>query len=222
MAALGWPSRTGRPVTPAVSGLTVVTSDGLAPRRGHLDVARAAIAGGAHAVQLRAKELDDAALLELAAALVAQCGPAGVPLIVNDRLDIALEVGADGVHLGQGDLVAEARQRLGAGTLGVSVGDEHEASTAAEAGADYLGVTVFATATKRDAEPVGLDGLERIATATELPVVAIGGITAATVRAVLEAGASGVAVVSAVGAAPDPVAATRALVALVADRDGSR
>ena len=205
----------------ATSGLTVVTSNGLVPGRGHVDVATAAIAGGAHAVQLRAKGLDDRGLLELAATLVALCGPAGVALIVNDRLDVALAADASGVHLGQDDLVPEARRLLGSDRiLGVSVADADDARTAAAAGADYLGVTVFSTRTKSDARPVGLDGLARVAAATALPVVAIGGITADRVRAVLEAGASGIAVVSAVGAAPDPVAATRALVERVALQRG--
>jgi thiamine-phosphate pyrophosphorylase len=197
-------------------GVVVITSSGLVPRRGHRDVALAAIDGGADAVQLRAKELRDDELRPLALELAVACRDAGVLFVVNDRVAVALESGADGVHLGQGDDPGAARDRLGAGpVLGVSVGDAAQARAAERAGADYLGVTVWATATKADAVPGGLDGVRTIVTSTSLPVVGIGGIDASNAPSVLEAGASGIAVVSAVGAAPDAVAATRALVRAV-------
>jgi thiamine-phosphate pyrophosphorylase len=194
----------------------VVTASGLVPGRDHADVARAAIAGGATAVQLRAPELDDGALLRLARELAAACRAAGVLFVVNDRPGVAIESGAGGAHLGQGDELVGARARLGPErVLGVSVGDRIEAGAAQAAGADYLGVTVWATATKPEAVPIGLEGLRAIAAGTPLPVVGIGGIDASNASEVLAAGAAGIAVVTAVAAAEDPVAATRELAASV-------
>jgi thiamine-phosphate pyrophosphorylase len=193
----------------------VVTSSGLAPGRGHRDVAVAAIGGGATAIQLRAPELSDEQLGPLASDLAERCREAGVLFVVNDRLDVAAHTGA-GVHVGQGDDPTEARRRIGSeAVLGISVSSPGQAVEAERAGADYLGVTVWATATKPEAPPVGVEGLRAVVDATSLPVVAIGGIDAGNAREALEAGAVGVAVVSAVGAAPDPVAATRQLVEAV-------
>jgi thiamine-phosphate pyrophosphorylase len=196
-------------------GVYVVTS-GTGP--GHRDIASAAIEGGATAVQLRAPELADEALEPLAASLVEMCGDAGVPLFVNDRVDIAVDSGAAGAHVGQDDDPGTARGRLGPERiLGVSVGSAEEAWVAEMAGADYLGVTVRATATKPEAVAIGLDGLREVAGATALPVVGIGGIDARNARDVLAAGAAGIAVIGAVAAADDPVEAVRALRALVDD-----
>jgi thiamine-phosphate pyrophosphorylase len=193
----------------------VVTSSGLAPGRGHRDVTVAAIEGGATALQLRAPELSDDELRQLASDLAERCRRAGVLFVVNDRVDVAAEVGA-GVHVGQGDDPSEARRRIGSDAVfGISVSSPEQAMDAERAGADYLGVTVWATATKPEAAPAGVEGLRAVAEATSLPVVAIGGIDAGNARKALEAGAVGVAVVSAVGAAPDPVAATRRLVEAV-------
>lgn len=193
----------------------VVTSSGLVSGRGHRDVAVAAIEGGATAVQLRAPELSDEQLRPLASDLAERCREAGVLFVVNDRVDVAARVDT-GVHLGQGDDPSGARRRIGSGAvLGISVSLPEQAVDAARAGADYLGVTVWATATKPEAAPVGIEGLRAIVEVTSLPVVAIGGIDADNASEVLEAGAVGVAVVSAVGAAPDPVAATRRLVEAV-------
>jgi thiamine-phosphate pyrophosphorylase len=203
-------------VEPHPLGVIVVTSSGLVEGRTHRDVALAAIAGGADAVQLRAKELRDDELRPLARELAGACRAEGVLFLVNDRVAVALESGADGAHVGQDDDPAAARARLGpAPILGVSVGSADEARAADAAGADYLGVTVWATATKPDARPGGLDAVREIAGATGLPVVGIGGIDASNAAEVLAAGASGVAVVSAVGAADDPVEATRSLVRAV-------
>ena len=198
----------------------VMTSSGLVPGRDHLDVARAAIEGGATAIQLRAPELEDRPqeLLALATEVAGRCHDAGVLFIVNDVIDVAIESGADGVHLGQGDEAQGARARLGGSlVLGVSVETPGQAREASNIGADYLGVTVFATPTKPEARPVGLDGLREIAAATSLPVVGIGGIDASNAPEVLAVGAAGVAVVSAVGAAEEPVEATRELSRVVSD-----
>lgn len=200
----------------------VVTSSGLAPGRGHRDVAVAAIEGGATALQLRAPELSDEQLRPLASDLAERCREVGVLFVVNDRVDVAAQTGA-GVHVGQGDDPSEARLRIGSeAVLGISVSSPGQAVEAARAGADYLGVTVWATATKPEAAPVGLEGLRAVVEATSLPVVAIGGIDAENASETLEAGAVGVAVVAAVGAAPDPVAATRRLVDAVRAADVGR
>ncbi len=193
----------------------VVTSNGLAPGRGHRDIAVAAIEGGATALQLRAPELSDEQLQPLASDLAERCREAGVLFVVNDRVDVAARAGA-GVHVGQGDDPSEARRRIGSeAVLGISVSSPGQAVEAERAGADYLGLTVWSTDTKPEAAPVGIEGLRTVVDATSLPVVAIGGIDAENATEALEAGAVGIAIISAVGAAPDPVAATRRLVEAV-------
>lgn len=180
-----------------------------------IDQARAAARGGAWAVQLRDKTMPDAALAGLARALVAELQPLGVKLIVNDRLEVALAAGADGLHIGQGDGdPAAMRARLGPDRiLGLSV--EHPDQCAAiPAGVDYIGAgPVRATSTKPDhAPPIGFEGLARIVARAPVPVVAIGGLGPGDAAAVRRIGAAGLAVVSAVVRSPDPEAATRALV----------
>lgn len=197
-----------------------VIADRTAARgRGELEVARAALAGGARVVQLRAKERPARELCELAAALTALCAEYGALAVVNDRLDVALAAGAHGVHLGQDDLPAAAARRLAGPelVLGVSAATPAEARAAEAAGADYLGVgSVYPTATKPDAGlPIGLLGLAQVVAATSLPVVAIGGIRPENAAAVVSQGAAGVAVVSSVVGAEDVAAATRALLAVV-------
>ena len=192
--------------------LYVVTTGTSASGRAHGEVAAAALEGGATAVQLRAPELADDRLLPLATSLAAMCGDAGAVFVVTDRVEVAVECGAAGAHLGQGVELSGARGRLGPERiLGVSVGTVEEARRAEDAGADYLGVTVWSTMTKPEAVPVGLDGVRIVVGATALPVVGIGGIDSSNVREVLAAGASGVAVISAVAAAPDPAEAVREL-----------
>jgi thiamine-phosphate pyrophosphorylase len=193
----------------------VLTSHGFVPGRGHAEVAAAAVVGGATAVQLRAPELSDGRLATVAKRIRTTCARAGVLFVINDRLGVASMLGA-GVHLGQGDDPGGARRVLGPNAvLGVSVSTIDEAHAAEVAGADYLGVTVWATPTKPEAEPRGLDGLREIAGATPLPVVGVGGVDAGNVAEVLDAGAAGICVVSAVGAAPDPARATETLVEAV-------
>ena len=196
--------------------LYVVTSSGAVAGRSHRDVALAAIAGGATAVQLRAPDMPDDELLPLARDLADRCRAQGVLFIVNDRVDVARQAGADGAHVGQGDEPGRARELLGPDrVLGVSVRSAVEAIAAEVGGADYLGVTVWATQTKPEAVPMGLEGILTITAVTALPVVGIGGIGPADAGDVIAAGAAGVAVVSAVGAAPDPVAAVRQLADIV-------
>ena len=201
---------------PNALGVYVVTSSGLVPGRSHRDVALAAIEGGATAIQLRAPEVGDDELEPLAAELARRCDDAGVVFVVNDRVDVAARAHA-GAHVGRDDEPGRARAALGEEpVLGISVEDVAEALEAADAGADYVGITVWSTPTKPEARPHGLDGLRAVVDAVGLPVVAIGGVDAANARQVLEAGAAGIAVVSAVGAAVDPVDATRRLVAAIA------
>ena len=200
----------------------VLTSSGSVPGRGHAEVAATAIAGGATAVQLRAPELDDARLCDLGDEIAARCRAAGVLFVVNDRPAVAARIGA-GVHVGQDDDPASARDTIGAdAVLGVSVSTPDEALAAEREGADYLGVTVWATPTKPEAAPRGLDGLRAVVGATSLPVVGIGGIHAGNAAEVLDAGAAGVCVVSAVGAARDPERATRELADAVDTWEGTR
>lgn len=180
-----------------------------------LEVIRAAVSGGVTIVQLREKDATARQALESAWAIREFLTAWGIPLIINDRLDLALQSGAAGVHLGQGDLAcSEARRLAPSGFLvGISVSTVEEARRAAQEGADYLGVSpVFDTPTKADAPTAtGLEGLRRIRAAVNLPLVAIGGIKEINAAEVIRAGADGVAVVSAIGSAPDPARAARRL-----------
>lgn len=176
-----------------------------------------ALRGGATCIQLREKELDDEAFLREAIELKALCAGYGVPLIVNDRVEILLESGADGVHIGQGDGdVREIRRRIGPDKLlGVSAHTAEQAVRAEREGADYLGAgAVFATGTKPDAGGISRETLREICAAVSIPVVAIGGVSAANVASLAGSGIAGVAVVSAVFAAEDIEGATAALKAL--------
>jgi thiamine-phosphate pyrophosphorylase len=196
-------------------GLMLVTDRALSRGRPLEDVVDAAVRGGVTAVELREKEWPTRKFLELARRLKDRLDAAGVPLLINDRADIALAVGAAGAHFGQDDLpFLAARRLLGPGTaIGLSIETPAQAAEAEGWDVSYLGVSpVFATPTKTDAKtPWGLDGLRRLRQLTGHRLVAIGGIDAANAAHVLEAGADGLAVVSAVCSAPDPEAAARAL-----------
>lgn len=176
--------------------------------------ARAAARGGAWAVQLRDKAAPDAEIARLAEALLAELAPQGVRVFVNDRVEVARATGAD-LHLGQGDGDPRAaRDRIAPGALlGLSVETVAQCAAIPE-GVSYIGAgPVRATATKPDAAaPIGPEGLARIVAAAPVPALAIGGLTAEDAPALRRAGAAGMAVVSAVTRAPDPEAATRALV----------
>ncbi len=195
----------------------VTDSQWLAGRRLE-DVVEQAILGGATFVQLREKDASHEDRCALARRVLAVCRAHGVPFVVDDDVACAREVGADGVHVGQSDAsCAFARAELGPqAVVGVSAQTPEQARAAQAAGADYLGVgAVFATATKADADDVGLDGLAAVCAVTGLPVVAIGGIGAGNAARVAGTGACGVAVVSAIFAADDPQAAARGLRAQV-------
>ncbi len=180
----------------------------------------AAIAGGAAAIQYRAKSAPAALALEQARALAATCRAHGVPLIVNDSLDLALAAGADGVHLGREDLdVRAARARFPAGIIGASCYAQPELARAAAAdGADYVAIgSVFASPTKPRAVRAPLEIIGAARRASGLPVVAIGGITPQNAPLALAAGADMVAVISAVFDAPSITAAARAFARIFED-----
>ncbi len=174
----------------------------------------ALIGAGVTVIQVRAKDLSDDAVAEQVRRAIDIARPKGVPVLVNDRVEVALQTGADGVHLGQRDEgIASARRRLGKRAfIGLSI--DELAQTPEEPGADYLAASpVWTTPTKLDtAPPLGLDGVRALrARAGRRPIVGIGGITSERAPDVIDAGASGVAVVSAILGADDPVEAARSL-----------
>ena len=178
----------------------------LPPGRNLFDAVEEALQAGVTLVQYREKNGQGKGMLEKARKLIALCHKYNVPLLVNDRLDIAILSGADGVHLGLDDIpVAEARRLAGEDFLiGATAHNVEEALAAEKAGADYLGCgAVFATHTKKDTVPLGLDGLQAIRQAVRIPIAGIAGITLDNYRLVLGAGANGIAVVSAILGAPD-------------------
>lgn len=193
----------------------IVVTDPDCGGRSVVDVVRAALRGGAPAIQLRMKDAPAREMAQVARALLAETHAASALLFINDRVDVALAVGADGAHVGQDDLpAAAARQIAPPGfLLGVSA-ETPELARAAEAdGADYVGVgPVYATGSKADAgDAVGCEHITQVAAAVRVPVVGIGGITIGNAPPVIHAGAAGVAVISAVMRADDPEAAVRAL-----------
>ncbi|MDE0117601.1 MAG: thiamine phosphate synthase [bacterium] len=196
-----------RPVTPHVPRLHVIA--------GSAALADAAFEGGAPAVQVRIKGIHDAAVLAECQRIVASARATDAVVIVNDRADIALAAGAHGVHGGAEDLpVIEMRDLLGPDRLvGGTARDPGTARRHQADGASYVGVgPVYATATKAGLpEPLGPAGVEKVAAAVDIPVIAIAGITVARVPELLKAGAHGVAVIGAVAHAPDPAAATAEL-----------
>ncbi len=192
----------------------LVTDDGCLQGRALIDCVREALEGGVTLVQYRAKTASSAEMYAEALQLKALCDSFNVPLIINDRLDIAMAVGAAGVHLGQDDLpCAAARKILGEDyIIGVSAHNPAEAKAALQSGADYLGCgAVFGTATKADVKKLGTDGLAAICKAKGLPVVGIGGVTADNYREVRAAGADGAAIVSGILAQPDIRTTVRAI-----------
>ena len=192
----------------------LVTDDGCLQGRALIDCVREALEGGVTLVQYRAKTASSAEMYDEALQLKALCDSFNVPLIINDRLDIAMAVGAAGVHLGQDDLpCAAARRILGEDyIIGVSAHNPAEARAALLCGADYLGCgAVFGTATKADVKKLGTDGLAAICREKGLPVVGIGGVTADNYREVRAAGADGAAIVSGILAQPDIRTTVRAI-----------
>ncbi|HSH47691.1 MAG TPA: thiamine phosphate synthase [Halomonas sp.] len=197
--------------------LYLITDPSLCEDLGLVETVAAAVRGGVTVVQLRDKHASDDGMIRQARRIKQAIAGSGVPLIINDRLEVALASGADGLHIGQDDGdVATARRALGPDALlGLSVQRLDQLArldTEAVNDLDYLGLgPVFATATKGDhATPLGFDGLAALVAASPLPSVAIGGLKREHVEAVRRAGADGLAVVSAICGTPDPEAAARA------------
>jgi thiamine-phosphate pyrophosphorylase len=199
--------------------LYLVTDRPLSLGRPIEETVLAAVDGGVTAVQLREKECSTREFIALARKLKKLLAPRGIPLLINDRVDVALAAEADGVHLGQSDMAyRDARALLGADALiGLSVETPAQAAEAAAWDCDYLGVgPIFPTATKSDAAPAwGLDRFAELRATSRHKLVAIGGISAPNAGLLASAGADGIAVVSAICSAPDPRAAAARLRTIV-------
>jgi len=195
--------------------LYLVTDDKYLEGKNILQMLNLATEGGVTAIQLRLKEKSDRELLALAKALRILTTEKGLLFIIDDRLDLALAAGADGVHLGKEDIPLEEARKIAGKELiiGVTVENEKEAKEAAMAGADYLGTAaVFPTPTKSyNAPPLGKDELQKIVAAVDIPVVAIGGINRENALGILETGVAGIAVISAILNAEDPREAAQEL-----------
>ena len=195
----------------------LITQENLSAGRRTEAIVDAALAGGVDVVQVREKHRTARTRLEIAETLRGPTAEADVPLIINDRLDIALAVDADGVHLGDDDLpVAVARAQLGEDAIiGRSVSTVEAAEAAERAGADYLGVGAIYTTSSKNVDDeengIGLDVVTHIADAVDIPLVGIGGVTPERTPDVVEAGADGVAVITAITEAADPERATQEL-----------
>lgn len=178
------------------------------------EVCKEVLEGGATFLQIREKELDAASFLEEAKELCHLCREYGIPYVVNDNVEIALECDADGVHVGQTDIRGrDIRALIGEDKiLGISAGTVEEAIAAEQAGADYIGVgAIFSTSTKKNARNMTMETLREICRAVSIPAVAIGGINGENIAQLQHSGVDGVAVVSAIFAAEDKQAATAAL-----------
>jgi thiamine-phosphate pyrophosphorylase len=199
--------------------LYLVTDRRLSRGRTTLEIVQAAVRGGVTCVQLREKNCSTREFVREALAVRDFLKASGVPLIINDRLDVAMAVGADGVHLGQTDMPLEmARAIVGDGMcIGISAESLENALAAERGGADYIGVSpIYDTPTKTDtAPPLGLEGLRDIRAAVGIPLVAIGGLKRDNAAEVVRNGADGIAVVSAIVAAEDPEKASRDLLEVI-------
>jgi len=195
--------------------LYLVTDRGLARGRTTLEIVKTAVCGGTTIVQLREKDCSTRNFIEQALTVKKFLKARGVPLLINDRVDVAQAIAADGVHLGQTDMPLEiAKKILGDSMIiGISAESLEDAIEAERGGADYLGISpIYATPTKTDtASPLGLKGLREIRNAVKLPLVGIGGLNKDNAAEVIRHGADGVAVVSAIVAADDPAAAAEEL-----------
>jgi thiamine-phosphate pyrophosphorylase len=202
---------------PAIGKLHVLTDTVLQSKYSHDDIARMAVDGGADTVQFRQKDGTSRDMYRNASAVLKVCRDAGVTMIVNDRIDIALAIDADGVHLGHEDIpIPVARTLLGDGKLiGASATDLHGLRSVLPDGPDYVGLgPIYRTQSKRDAGPaLGIAALKKATAITSLPIIAIGGVSAERMPELLSTGIQGVAVISAVCCASDPRRATQAFMA---------
>jgi thiamine-phosphate pyrophosphorylase len=198
-----------------VGRLHLLTDTVLQARFSHVELTELAIAGGADTIQFRQKSGATREMIEVARQMKKLCEESDVKFIVNDRIDVAIASGADGVHLGQADFpIPLARELLGEGRIiGGSAATIDEARKCLSEGADYVGFgPVYPTTSKDDAGPVsGIDILKQVVEAIPLPIIAIGGVSPENTPEVILAGARGIAVISAVCCQEDPERATRAL-----------
>lgn len=203
--------------------LYLVTDRPLSLGRPLEEIVAEAVAGGVTMVQLREKEAPTGEFVALAKSLKALLAPLGVPLIINDRVDVALAADADGVHIGQSDMSYEdARRLLGEDKIiGLSVENFDDLAVANTLDVDYVGISpVYGTPTKSDtAEPFGLEGLRKAVAMSVHPTVAIGGMNAQTIGEVMAAGTDGVAVVSAICSAPSPRQAAQELLNVITNKE---
>jgi thiamine-phosphate pyrophosphorylase len=201
--------------------LYLVTDRDLAGEKSLEDVVIAAVKGGVTAVQLREKECTTLEYISLAKRIKLLLENLPVPLIINDRIDVALASNADGVHVGQSDMpYSEARRIMGPSSIvGLTVETMEQARLAEQTDADYLGVsTIYATPTKTDTiNEWGLKGLEELHMQTNKPLVAIGGINSKNATDIIKAGADGIAVVSAICASSDPESSAKEIKAIIAN-----
>ena len=202
--------------------LYLVTDRGLAGERAIEDIVKEAVEGGVTMVQLREKDIATRDFIALALRLKDVLKPYGVPLIINDRVDVALASDADGVHIGQSDMpYTIARKLLGPSKIiGLSVENFEQIEEANSLDVDYIGVSpVFATPTKTDtAEPFGLDGLKEAVRMSVHPTVGIGGMNERTAADVMACGTDGIAVVSAIVCAPDPKESSKNLLQIISGK----
>jgi thiamine-phosphate pyrophosphorylase len=203
----------------------LVTDRKLARGRSTYQIVEAAIRGGVSCVQLREKTCSTREFVEEAQRIRELLAQKAIPLIINDRVDVALAVEADGVHLGQKDLSCRMAREIvpESMVIGISAESVTDAIAAERDGADYIGVSpVYATPTKTDTKPpLGLTGLREIRAAVDIPLVGIGGLNANNAKEVIQSGADGVAVVSAIVSAEDPLSATRRLCEIVRRAKGN-
>ncbi len=196
-------------------GLYLVTDRDLSLGRPIEEIVSAAVKGGATIVQLREKKCSTKEFIDIANKLLEILKPVKIPLLINDRLDVALAVKADGVHIGQGDMPYKiAREMLGPeAIIGLSVESVEDATEAENLDVDYLGISpVFSTPTKTDiSHELGFEGVKKIREVSRHKLVGIGGLNSANARETIEAGADGIAVVSAICSAENPEAASREL-----------
>jgi thiamine-phosphate pyrophosphorylase len=200
--------------------LYLVTDEKASRGRNIIDIVKQALRGGVTIIQLREKELDTRQFIERAAALKKILKPYNVPLIINDRVDIALAVEADGVHIGQSDMPLELVKKIVPPDMiiGLSVETLRQVKEAEGLDVDYLGVSpVFSTPTKTDfdVKPWGLEGLRKARAISKHIIVGIGGINADNAGDVIKAGADGIAVVSGICSAGNPETASRELIQIV-------
>jgi len=199
---------------PKILRLVAITDDGEDQRSTLVDHVAAAVRGGATSVQVRLKRATPREVVEIAKAIVSRVP---VPVIVNDRADIALAAGAAGVHVGEADLPVSAIRRFAPASfiIGASLGGNAELANAKEA--DYVGIgPLFTTGSKGDAgKAIGIDGFKKLAELSGRPALAVGGLTAARAAQVMAAGAAGIAVINAIFKADDPESAARSIAAAI-------